>query len=49
MSAIPHFASLPHPVSVPRSAVDLLLRAIAIGVFAVVILVLLPDLVNAAG
>ena len=49
MSAIPHFASLPHPVSLPRPAVDLLLRAIAIGVFAVVILVLLPDLVIAAG
>jgi len=43
MSAIPHFTSPPRP------AVDLLLRAIAIAVFAAAILVLLPDLVNAAG
>jgi hypothetical protein len=43
MSAIPHFTSQ------HRSVVDLLLRAIAIAVFAAAILVLLPDLVSAAG
>ncbi len=42
-------SALPHLTSLPRSAVDLLLRAIAIAVSAAAILVLLPDLVNAAG
>ncbi len=43
MTTLPHFTSLPRP------AVDLLLRAIAIAAFAAAILVLLPDLVKAAG
>ncbi len=49
MSTIPHFSGLPQLGSLPRPAVDLLQRAIAIALLTVAILVLLPDLVRAAG
>ena len=48
MSAIPSLARLRHPGRLPRPAVDLLLRVAAIVVLTVGILVILPELVNAA-
>jgi hypothetical protein len=48
MTGIPSFTRLRPRGSLPRAAVDLLLRAAAIAALAVGILVVLPELVKAA-
>ena len=48
MTDIPNLAWLRHPGRLPRPAVDVFLRVIAIVVVAVCILVILPALVRAA-